>query len=201
MQVNSVAVYCGSALGKNPAFLQAATELGELLAREKVQLVYGGSKNGVMGTIADAVLNGGGNVIGVTLKMFEQYEVAHKTLPQLEVAENMHVRKNRMAELSDAFVILPGGAGTLDEFFEQWTWMHIGIHTKPCAILNTAGYYDKLLDFLQNSVVSNGYLLQAYMDALIVAATPAELLAKLRAYEPLPGRKELLEKVAAGRRD
>jgi uncharacterized protein (TIGR00730 family) len=200
MIVNSVAVYCGSALGKNPAFLQAATELGELLAREKIQLVYGGSKNGVMGTIADAVLNGGGKVIGVTLKMFEQYEVAHTALPQLEVAENMHIRKNRMAELSDAFIILPGGAGTLDEFFEQWTWMHIGVHTKPCAILNTAGYYDKLLDFLQNSVVANGYLLQAYLDALIVAATPAELLAKLRAYEPLPGRKELLEKLEAGKR-
>ena len=201
MDIRSLAVFCGSSNGRQMLYRDAATEMGQLLAREQIKLVYGGGKNGMMGTVADAALAAGGHVHGVMLQMFEQYEVCHRGLTELEMVPDMHIRKKRMEELSDAFVIMPGGAGTMDEFFEQWTWMQIGIHSKPCAILNTNGFYDGLLAFIRNSLVGEGYLLAAYADALIVANTPAELLSQLRSYVPLESKTVLASKVAAGRRD
>jgi uncharacterized protein (TIGR00730 family) len=200
MRLRAAAVFCGSASGKSPLYQQSAMAMGRLLAREKITLVYGGGKNGLMGMTADAALAEQGKVIGVMPVLFEKYEVAHKSLTRLEMVQNMHERKQRMAELSDAFIILPGGAGTMDEFFEQWTWMHIGVHKKPCAILNVNGYYDRLLGFIRHDMVRSGFLLPGYLDGLIVSKTPADLLKQLRAYKPLPSKRHMAEKVKSGRR-
>ncbi|MDE1149107.1 MAG: TIGR00730 family Rossman fold protein [Azospirillaceae bacterium] len=176
-------VFCGSSPGYDPRFLEAARGLGHALAAAGIGLVYGGASVGLMGAVADAVLEKGGSVIGVIPEALVAKEVAHKSLPDLRVVASMHERKALMAELSDGFIALPGGIGTFEELFEVWTWAQLGHHQKPCAIYNVAGFYDGLATFL-DGVVAAGFMKQNHRDMLVAADTADSLLAKLRAYEP-----------------
>src|ERR1041384_3548938 len=147
-----VCVFCGSNTGSGPAYVEAAESLGKLLAERKMGLVYGGGKVGLMGKIADAVLGAGGEVIGVIPQSLMRKEIAHAGLTELRVVDSMHQRKALMAELSDAFIALPGGFGTFEEFCEILTWTQLGLQRKPCGILNVAGYYDHLLKLFDHAV-------------------------------------------------
>ena len=143
-QLSSIAVYCGSNPGFDPVFTDATASLGRQLAQRGIRLVYGGAHVGLMGTIADAVLDNGGEAHGVITRALEQTEIPHRGLTSLRVTETMHERKAAMADAADAFIMLPGGYGTFDEFFEVLTWTQLGIHAKPCAILDVAGFFDPL---------------------------------------------------------
>jgi uncharacterized protein (TIGR00730 family) len=168
-----VAVYCGSALGNNPAFAAEAHELGALIAASGLGLVYGGACVGLMGLVADAALDSGAEVIGVLPAVLAGREIAHKGLTALEFAPTMHERKARMVELADAFLILPGGYGTLDELFEAVTWAQLDLHAKPCILINTAGYWDGLLSFL-DSAVAAGFIKQKNRELMCVAGCARE---------------------------
>ena len=183
--MRSVAVYCGSSPGSNPAFRLAAETLGRTLAQGTCTVVYGGSHNGLMGVVADAALEAGGKVIGVIPDALVSREIAHRGLSELQVVPSMHERKARMNELSEAFVALPGGIGTLDEIVEMFTWTQLGIHRKPCAFLNIDGYYDSLLAFLR-TMVGQGFLRQAQLDQLVVVERVEDLLPRLAAARPHP---------------
>jgi uncharacterized protein (TIGR00730 family) len=183
-QPSSVAVYCGSNPGNDPAFAAAAGSLGRLLAERGIRLVYGGGHVGLMGALADAVLDGGGEADGVITRALQQKEIAHTGLTSLRVTETMHERKAAMADAADAFVMLPGGYGTLDEFFEVLTWAQLGIHAKPCAILDVDGYFDPLRAFLDGAV-SAGFVHPAHRDMLITDDDPARLLDRLAAWTPV----------------
>ena len=168
-----VAVYCGSAQGTNPAFMAEARALGEQLAAAGLGLVYGGASIGLMGAVADAALAGGAEVIGVLPEVLIPYEIAHTGLTRLEAAGTMHERKARMAELADAFLILPGGYGTLDELMEAVTWAQLKMHAKPVILVNTAGYWDGLLAFLDTTVEA-GFVKPRNRELMQVAGTAAE---------------------------
>jgi uncharacterized protein (TIGR00730 family) len=148
----SFCVFCGSNEGRNPAFASAARELGRAMAERNITLVYGGGNIGLMGILADTVLTAGGRVVGVIPGFLAEREVAHAGLTDMIVVDSMHERKARMAELSDAFIALPGGLGTLEELFEVWTWRQLGLHAKPCGLLNVSGFFDGLTTFLQHAV-------------------------------------------------
>jgi uncharacterized protein (TIGR00730 family) len=181
--VRRVCVYAGSNPGNDPAFADAARSLGTLLAEREIGVVFGGGKVGLMGVIADAALAAGGEVIGVMPQALIDREIGHRGLTELEVVDSMHERKARMAELSDGFVALPGGIGTLEELIEVYTWSQLGIHDKACGVLNVAGYYDALARFLDHAVTA-GFLRPQHRETLAVADTPAELLEALSAYTP-----------------
>ena len=172
----SICVYCGSRPGTEPAFAEAAREVGLWIAQNKGQLVYGGGHNGLMGMMADACLQAGGRVVGVIPKALVEKEWAHSGCSELHVVENMHERKRLMAERADAFLAIPGGIGTFEEFFEVWTWRQLGYHDKPVGLLNIQGYYDKLLAFLSTSV-QQGFMNAEQMQ-LIRSGTNTELLLK-----------------------
>ncbi|MDR3418049.1 MAG: TIGR00730 family Rossman fold protein [Nevskia sp.] len=178
--MRSVAVYCGSNPGNRPAYRLAAQALGRDIAARGLQLVYGGSRSGLMGAAADAALEAGGRVVGVIPSALQRREVAHHGLSELEVVDSMHQRKARMNELADAFIALPGGIGTLDEIVEMFSWNQLGIHRKPCALLNVEGYYEPLLVFLR-STVTQGFLSQRQLDELVVADGVEGLLQRLAA--------------------
>jgi uncharacterized protein (TIGR00730 family) len=165
----SIAVYCASANGTNPAFLVEARALGAAIAARKLSMVYGGANVGLMGAAADAALAAGAEVIGVLPAVLDGREIAHTGLTSLELVPTMHERKARMAELADAFLVLPGGYGTLEELLEAVTWAQLGLHAKPVILINTAGYWDGLLAFL-DSAVAEGFLKQKNRDLLRVAA-------------------------------
>ena len=167
-----VAVYCGSAQGTDPAFLAEAVALGEAIARAGFGLVYGGASVGLMGAVADAALAGGAEVIGVLPEILAGSEIAHAGLTRLEVVRTMHERKARMAKLADAFLILPGGYGTLDEMMEIVTWKQLRLHAKPCVVINTSGYWNGLLEFLDRAVEA-GFLKAENRRLLEVAETAA----------------------------
>ena len=170
----SLCVYCGSRPGNNPEFAAMAREVGAWIGRHDGQLVYGGGHNGLMGILADATLAAGGRVIGVIPKALVEKEWAHTGCTELHIVENMHERKRIMAEHADAFLALPGGIGTLEEFFEVWTWRQLGYHDKPVGLLNRDGFYDSLLTFL-NSAVKTGFMSEWQME-LIRTGSDAELL-------------------------
>lgn len=170
-----ICVFSGSSSGALPGYHEAATELGRLVARRGIGLVYGGASVGLMGAVANAALVAGGSVMGVITQHLFEREVAHEGLPDLRVVASMHERKAVMADLSDAFIALPGGIGTLEEIFEVWTWTQLGTHAKPCAILNVAGFYDKLLDFLDH-VADHAFLKPVHRDMLLASHDPAELI-------------------------
>lgn len=149
--VRSVGVYCGSQMGSDPAYARAAAALGEAIARDGLTLVFGGASVGLMGVVANAALAAGGRVVGVIPRLLVRKELAHTGLAELVVTESMHDRKAKMAELSDAFVALPGGIGTLDELFEMWTWAQLGLHAKPCVLINVDGYYDGLVAYFERA--------------------------------------------------
>jgi uncharacterized protein (TIGR00730 family) len=168
-----VAVYCGSADGNNPAFLAEARALGRAIAAAGLGLVYGGASVGLMGAVADAALAGGAEVIGVLPEVLASNEIAHAGLTTLELVPTMHVRKARMVELADAFLILPGGYGTLEELLEVVTWAQLRLHAKPCVLINTAGYWDGLLAFLDTAVAA-GFLKPNNRELLRVAGNAGE---------------------------
>ena len=168
-----VAVYCGSAEGNNPVFLAEARALGAAIAAAGLGLVYGGASVGLMGAVADAALAGGAEVIGVLPDVLAGKEIAHGRLTRLELVSTMHERKARMAELADAFLILPGGFGTLEELLEAVTWAQLRLHAKPCILINTAGYWDGLLTFLDTAVAA-GFLKAQNRVLLRVAASADE---------------------------
>jgi uncharacterized protein (TIGR00730 family) len=170
-----VAVFCGSALGRDPAFQAEAAALGAAIAKAGLGLVYGGACRGLMGAVADAVLAGGGEVIGVLPDVLQGRELAHLGLTSLEFVPTMHERKARIHELSDAILALPGGYGTLDELLEAVTWAQIGIHAKPCIVVNTAGYWNGLLAFIDTAVAC-GFIAARNKALLRVAANAAEAL-------------------------
>ncbi|MBD8874774.1 TIGR00730 family Rossman fold protein [Roseibium polysiphoniae] len=181
--MKSVCVFCGSSYGSNPVYTHAASETGTLIAKQGLTLVYGGAKVGLMGTVADAALAAGGEVIGVLPTSLQEKELAHDGLSELHIVGSMHERKAQMAELSDAFLTLPGGAGTMEELFEVWTWGQLGLHNKPCGFLNTQGFYDKLLGFLDFQT-QEGFMKPVMRDMVQAAANPADLLEMFRAYQP-----------------
>jgi uncharacterized protein (TIGR00730 family) len=164
-----VAVYCGSANGTDPAFLAEARALGTAIAAAGLGMVYGGASVGLMGAVADAALAGGAEVIGVLPEVLSGSEIAHNGLTRLEVVKTMHARKARMVHLADAFLILPGGYGTLDELMEIVTWKQLRLHAKPCVLINTAGYWNGLLEFLDTAVTA-GFLKAENRHLLQVAA-------------------------------
>lgn len=179
--MKKVCVYCGSSPGAQPEYARAARELGRVLAGEGLGVIYGGSNVGLMGQLADGALEGGGEVIGVIPRMFVNKGIDHWGLTEVRVVDSLHERKAIMAELGDAFIALPGGMGTLEEFFEVLTWAQLGLHHKPCGLLNTCGYYDKLTDFL-NHTVAERFIRGEHRSMILVADTPTALLQELQEY-------------------
>jgi uncharacterized protein (TIGR00730 family) len=182
--IKRICVFCGSSLGARPEYARAAAELGRLLAGSGVGLVYGGARVGLMGALADAVLTAGGEAIGVMPRALVEKEIAHSGLTELHVVESMHERKTLMSDLADAFVLLPGGFGSWEEFCEVVTWLQLGMHQKPCGVLNVAGYYDSLISLTAHAA-AEGFLRPAHKDLVIVADKPQELLWQLSA-APIP---------------
>ncbi len=185
-----VCVYCGSRPGARSAYLAAGAAVGRVLAEAGVGVVYGGGSIGVMGAVADAALAAGGEVVGVIPHGLVAREVDHGGLTRLVTVRTMHERKAAMARLSDAFVALPGGLGTLEELTETWTWAQLGIHRKPLALVNVGGYFDGLLAFLDHAV-AEGFVRPAHRAMLLEAESPEEVLAQLHAYEPPDGPRWL----------
>jgi uncharacterized protein (TIGR00730 family) len=181
--MNSICVFCGSSPGNDPAYAEAAQRLGRTLAERDTTLVYGGGHVGLMGVVADAALEAGGEVIGVMPRSLVDREIGHKGLTKLHVVGSMHERKALMSELSDGFVALPGGNGTLEEFFEVLTWAQLGEHGKPCGLLNVAGYYDPLLKVF-DQMVEKDFLRGAHRELVLVADDPSSLLQRFEGYEP-----------------
>jgi uncharacterized protein (TIGR00730 family) len=177
-----ICVFCGSSAGR-VRHVRAATEAGRLLARRGVEVVYGGGRIGTMGAVADGALNAGGSVIGVIPHHMTEWEIAHDGLTELHVVDTMHQRKALMADLSDAFVALPGGAGTLDEFFEIWTWAQLDLHAKPIGLLNVDGYYDHLIAMIGH-MVTEGFLKPAYREMVLVDDDLERLLDRFTDYVP-----------------
>jgi uncharacterized protein (TIGR00730 family) len=173
-----ICVYCGSSSGARQAYTHAAQALGKSLVRRGLGLVYGGSDVGLMGTLADTVLSQGGEVIGVIPEPLVAKEVAHRGLTDLRIVHSMHERKAMMAELADAFIAMPGGFGTLEEFSEIVTWIQLGLHRKPCGLLNVEGYYDGLLAFL-NHAVAEGFIHADYRAVVLTDAEPEALVEKI----------------------
>jgi uncharacterized protein (TIGR00730 family) len=182
--VQSICVFCGSSPGLDPAFTTAAVTLGRLIARSGRSLVYGGAKLGLMGALADAALAAGGKVIGVIPRALVGKEIAHESLTDLHIVETMHERKAMMADLAGAFVAMPGGLGTLEEFFEVWTWGQLGLHRKPLALFGTRDFFAPLLAFLDR-LVEQRFLWPEHRNMLIVEDDPSRLLASLDAYQPI----------------
>lgn len=173
--MKSVCVFCGSNPGKNPAYAEAAREMGALLASQGRTLVFGGGKVGIMGEIADAALELGGKVIGVIPDFLMAREVGHREVTEMIVTTSMHIRKQHMADVSDGFMVLPGGIGTLDEFCEILTWRQLGLHRKPVGFLNTAGYWDPMLAFFRH-MVEEGFFGEMQFSHVLVSDDPATLL-------------------------
>ncbi|MGY6277185.1 LOG family protein [Methylomonas sp. MgM2] len=190
--IKSICVYCGSSPGRNQAYASAATDLAETLVRRNIRLVYGGASIGIMGTVADQVLKLGGQVVGVIPKALALKEVAHPELTELHITHSMHERKTLMAELSDGFIALPGGIGTLEELFEIWTWAQLGLHGKPCGLLNIERYYDALIAFLDH-VTAEQFVKPHHRDILMVETEPNLLLERFFNYRP-PAAKHWLAK-------
>jgi len=186
----SICVYCASRAGHDQVFADSANSVGEWIGRHGGRLVYGGGGNGLMGVLADAALASGAEVVGIIPKSMVEREWAHRGCHELLVVDTMHERKRLMAERADAFLALPGGIGTFEEFFEAWTWRQLGYHGKPVALLNVAGYYDPLLAFL-NASVSAGFMDRRQMDLIQIGADLACLLPQLVQQAGLPGADNL----------
>jgi uncharacterized protein (TIGR00730 family) len=190
IRISSVAVYCGSNLGTDPAYARAAASLGRTLADRGMRLVYGGGHVGLMGAVADAVTQHGAEAHGVITEALQAKEIAHEGLTSLKVVKTMHERKAAIADAADAFVMLPGGFGTFDEFFEVVTWTQLGIHAKPCGILDVAGFFAPLRALLDGAVTA-GFVHPAHRDMVIVDDDPARLLDRLAAWTPVTVSKWL----------
>lgn len=177
-RIDQVCVFCGSSPGNSPSYARAAAELGRQLATGGITLIFGGGRVGLMGVLADAVLAANGRAIGVMPKALVEKEIAHASLTELRIVNSMHERKALMADLADAFVLLPGGFGSWEEFCEIFTWLQLGMHRKPCGILNVAGYYDPLLRQTSRAV-SEGFLRASHLETLAVESEPTLMLTRL----------------------
>lgn len=193
-QIQSICVYCGSHPGHRAEYREATESLARRLVADGIGIVYGGGDVGLMGALADAALEAGGHVTGVIPESLIEREVAHGSLTELHVVRSMHERKALMAELSDAFVALPGGLGTLEEIVEIGTWAQLGFHRKPCGILNVLGYYDHLATFLDR-MVTEGFLESRHRSLLTVSDDPKELMERMQTYEPPVQRRWPLEEL------
>jgi uncharacterized protein (TIGR00730 family) len=187
-QMNRICVFCGTNTGSRPDYGAAARELGRILAEQGIELVYGGASVGIMGELADSVHEHGGHVTGIIPQQLMEKEVAHTGIANLIVVASMHQRKSQMADMSDGFIALPGGIGTLEGFFEILTWSQLGIHAKPSGILNVAGYFDGLTRFLDHAV-KEGFLTEEHRSAIIMETEPGRLLERMQAYTPPEGEK------------
>ncbi|MBX9908079.1 MAG: TIGR00730 family Rossman fold protein [Beijerinckiaceae bacterium] len=181
--MKSVCVFCGSNPGNDPVYAEGARAMGREIARRGLILVYGGGAVGLMGIVADAALEAGGEVHGVIPRALREKEVGHHHLTRLEIVDTMHIRKARMAELSDGFIAMPGGIGTFEELFEIWTWGQLGIHSKPLGLLNVAGFYDPLAVFLDRTVEA-GFLKQTHRAMAMTDTQPETLLDRMEQYVP-----------------
>lgn len=181
--MNSICVYCGSSVGSREDYARAAAEVGHLLAEQGVRIVYGAGNIGLMGVLADAALEAGGEVVGVIPHALVARELAHNGVSELRIVDSMHERKALMADLSDAFLALPGGFGTFEELCEMLTWLQLGIHQKPCGLLNTLGYYDHLIAMFDRAV-DDRFLRPQHRELLIVDDQPASLLERLQTTSP-----------------
>lgn len=190
VELSSVAVYCGSNLGTDPAYAAATASLGRIMAGRGIRLVYGGGQVGLMGVVADAVMEHGGQALGVITEALVAKEVSHQGLASLQVVKTMQQRKAAMADAADAFVMLPGGFGTFDEFFEVLTWTQLGIHAKPCGILDAAGFFAPLSALLDDAVTA-GFVHPAHRDMVIVDDDPVRLLDRLAGWTPVTVSKWL----------
>ena len=177
-----ICVYCGSSPGESPEYMEAARTLGRELVKRDITLVYGGAHVGIMGEIADTVLAAGGEVIGIMPKALADKEIAHNGLTELRVVGSMHERKAMMADLSDGFIALPGGMGTLEEIFEVLTWSQLGYHRKPCSLLNIKGYYDSLTQFLDHTV-EEGFVKSVHRGMILIEDNTEKLLDLMAEYE------------------
>lgn len=178
-----ICVFCGSSTGSNPVYTSAARDLGQHLVSRGVGLVYGGGSVGLMGVLADSMLQSGGSVTGVIPHALWQREVGHRGLTEVHIVDTMHERKQMMAELADGFVALPGGLGTFEEIFEIWTWAQLGLHSKPLGFLNVSGFYTPLLEFLDGAV-GEGFVRPQFRDLAIVESDPLRMLERFEAYVP-----------------
>lgn len=183
-ELTSLCVFCGSSSGTDPVYRDAAARVGTMLSEQGIRLVFGGGKVGLMGVVADACLAAGGEVIGVIPRALRKKEISHETVTKLHVVGTMHERKALMAELSDGFLCLPGGYGTFEEFCEVITWGQLGIHAKPCGLLNVNRYYDPLLAQFDHGV-SEGFIRPLHRQMVLSHTNPDELLAQMRAYTPV----------------
>lgn len=188
-----IAVFCGSSNGVSEDYIEGAKRLGKELAKRNIALVYGGASVGVMGAVADSVLEEGGKVIGIMPSFLEKREISHKNLTQLIVVDSMHERKAKMAELADGFIALPGGPGTLEEFFEIFTWAQLGLHQKPCGLLNINHYFDPLIT-LFNHMTDEQFLHEKYRSMALVDVEPQGLLDQFNKYEPPTLKTYITEK-------
>jgi len=181
--MNRICVFCGSSAGARPEYLEAAAELGQCLARKGVGLVYGGGRVGMMGKIAATVIDCGGDVIGVIPEDLARREVAFSDLPDLRIVDSMHARKALMVELSDGFILLPGGLGTMEEFFEMLTWGQLGIHKKPCGLLDVQRYFGKLVDLVAHTVAEK-FVDKENLSMILMNESPEKLLRQFENYRP-----------------
>jgi len=186
--MEKIAVYCGSSSGSDEIFKIKAFELGNKLAQKNIGLVYGGARVGLMGAVADGALDNGGKVIGVLPRFLAEKELQHQALTEIVLVETMHERKAMMSDLSDGFIGLPGGFGTMEELFEMLTWAQLSLHSKPVGILNINGYYDSLIEFIR-TMYKNGFLKEDYLNLLLVGDSTDELIDKMENYEPMKNEK------------
>lgn len=193
MTMKSICIFCGSNAGTKPEYAEAAKQLGYLLVENDIRLVFGGGNVGLMGIIADAVLEKGGEAIGVIPHFLMEKEVGHTHLTEMKLVDTMHQRKELMADLSDAFITMPGGIGTMEEFFEIFTWGQLGLHPKPFGMLNVAGYYDHLLAFFED-MVGERFLSVANYKMLYASPQPATLLQQLLNYQPIENPEKWLDR-------
>ena len=183
--LHTVCVFCAASPGDDPVYVERARAMGRFLAESGRRIVYGGGRTGLMGALAEGALGAGGEVVGIMPRHLVDREVAHTGLAQLHVVDSMHERKALLAELSDGFLAMPGGLGTLEELFEVWTWGQLGLHRKPYGLFQVQGFFTPLLAFLDHAVTS-GFIRQSYRDLLVVADEPATLIARMEAMEPPP---------------
>ncbi|MDK8642213.1 TIGR00730 family Rossman fold protein [Niallia taxi] len=181
--MKKLAVFCGSSNGASEIYIESAKKLGKELAKRNISLVYGGASVGIMGAVADSVLNEGGYVIGVMPSFLDNREIAHKNLSELIIVDSMHERKAKMAALADGFIALPGGPGTMEEFFEVFTWGQLGLHKKPCGLLNINNYFDLLINFF-SQMNKQEFLQEKYLSMLMNDSDPASLIEQFQTYNP-----------------
>ncbi len=194
----SVCVYCGSGFGDRPEYREAAFGIGVMLAQRGIRVVYGGAQVGLMGTVADGALSVGGKVVGVIPRVLVEREIQHPGVTDLRVVDTMHTRKQMMVDLSDAFIALPGGFGTMDELFETLTWLQLGVHSKPLGLLDVSGFYEGLVAFVGH-MTRSGFVRPQHAESLLVDADPVRLLERMEAFQP-PTLGKWIEAMAAAAR-